>query len=189
MNHPFSSIPTSRRGKLLLPLVLFTLAMSVVMQVVGAPLKTGDAPSGIVSFELAGNVQETARVLASWDEDAHLRAAFIQGLDFLYLFVYSFTIGLGCIWASGVLKMRQWPLASLGVPLAWGLWLAAFLDAIENVALVIILFGMLASPWPEIARWCALLKFALIGLGILYVVYGILAGLIMSSPKKDSATF
>jgi hypothetical protein len=61
------------------------------------------------------------------------------------------------------------------LPLAWGQWLAAIFDAVENLALTILLFGTLAMPWPQIARLYALLKFGLIFFGILYAFYGFAA--------------
>jgi hypothetical protein len=100
-------------------------------------------------------------------------AAFLQGLDFLFLAVYSTTLSLGCLWARRVIVERGWPLAFLGVPLAWGQWLAAACDAIENVALAALLFGGPASPWPQAAWACAAVKFALIFLGLVYVFYGL----------------
>jgi len=83
-----------------------------------------------------------------------------------------------------VIRSRSWPLASLGVVLAWGQWLAAILDAVENLGLTLILFASVVSPWPEIARWCATLKFALILLGLVYALYG-LAVAIVSRLARD----
>ena len=74
--------------------------------------------------------------------------------------------------AARVLKGSGWPLARWSNLLSWAVFLAAILDIIENIALVNILFGPLVSPWPEIARWCAIPKFVLIFIGIVYVIYG-----------------
>jgi hypothetical protein len=56
--------------------------------------------------------------------------------------------------------------------------LAAVLDAVENLALVIILFGVVESPYPEIAKWCAVIKFIIVFMGIMYGLIGLLAGIL-----------
>lgn len=171
MNHPLASLPG--RTRLFQVLLVLTLLISIVMGIAGQPLNTPAAPNGIVSFELAGSAAKAQAILDSWDELTRTRAGFIQGLDFLYLCVYSTTVGLGCLLASGVLKSRNWPLAGLGSPLAWGLWLAALFDVVENAALVILLLGPVQSPWPQIAWGCAILKFGLLFIGLVYVFYGL----------------
>ena len=65
-------------------------------------------------------------------------------------------------------------MATLGIVLAWGLWLAAVLDAKENLALIIILFNGPADPWPLLAQACAIAKFGLIIAGLLYAAVGAL---------------
>ncbi len=50
--------------------------------------------------------------------------------------------------------------------------LAGLMDIVENVALVKIIFGTVASPWPEIALWSAILKFSLIIFGLVFIIYG-----------------
>jgi hypothetical protein len=46
--------------------------------------------------------------------------------------------------------------------------LAALLDATENAALIVMLWGTLVEPLPSIARWCATGKFTLIAVGLVY---------------------
>jgi hypothetical protein len=179
MRHPFQSIPVNKRPTVFWPLLVVTLFLMVLLNVEGQPMVTQAAPLGIVSYELAGSVSKAQEILASWDQMAQLSAAFSLGLDYVYMLAYSVTIGLACIWAADALRRRAWPLASVGAPLAWGMWLAAAFDAIENVALVVILFGTLLSPWPELARWCAIFKFGLIFLGLVYAFFGLVVSLVI----------
>lgn len=174
MRHPLQNI-RHRRKEIFFILLGLTILLMVLMNFVGAPLTTTEVPLGIISYELAGSVSGAEAILASWDQDAQLRAAFSLGVDYLFLVVYSTTIALACIWSGEVLKKNGWPLASASAPLAWGQWLAALLDAVENMALVIILFGMLAPPWPELAKWCAIIKFSMIFLGMVYAFYGLVS--------------
>ncbi len=175
MHHPLQSIPPSRRKALFWGMLVATLLWMALMQVVSAPLITPDAPQGIVSFELAGSLGKAKWILASWDAHARLYAAFGLGIDYIFMLLYSTTIGLACLWAGDVLHAMRWPLSGLGVGLAWGQWLAAALDALENVALAILLLQGLAHGWPELARLCAVLKFALIISGLVYAFGGLAA--------------
>ncbi len=177
MTHPLNAL-AARPGKgIFISLVAFTLLMMVVMNWLGGPLNTPAAPSGIVSFEIAGTLPNAQAMLDSWDGSAKVHAAFIQGLDFLFPMVYSTTVALGCLLAGGVLRSRRWPASGLGAPLAWGLWVAAAFDYVENIALVALLLGPAASPWPQIALVCASLKFGLLFLGLVYCFFGLAARL------------
>ncbi len=182
MKHPFDRISNTLMRPLFLVLLLLTILLMVVMNLVGAPLETTAAPYGIISFELAGTPENSLGVLASWDNMARQMAAFSLGLDYLFMVVYSTTIGLGCIWAGRALAARQIRLAHLGIPLGRGQWLAAGFDALENLGLVLILFGGNAQTWAPLARWCAIIKFLLIFIGITYAFLGLVLSIGMK-PK------
>lgn len=183
--HPFDFIPPGWWPRFFLPLLALTILLIVVFGITGAPLTTEAAPYGVVSFELAGTVENMHRILSSWDVDTQLRAAFGLGLDYLFMVVYASTIAFGCGIVARVLQRGSWPLARWGNLLAWGVILAALLDVVENIALTIMIFGPVASPWPEVARWCAIPKFALIFIGIVYVIYGgVVALVVRLSPAE-----
>lgn len=155
------------------PALTLTLAILAVFSVIDAPLQNAAAPSGIISFELAGAVARAQAMLDSWDAHARLYAAFGLGLDYLFMVSYAVAIGLGCAGLAGVLG-RRWPrLGRVGRILAWGLLPAALLDAVENIALLrMLLAGAASAPWPALAAGCAAVKFALVALGLLYALAG-----------------
>jgi len=185
-HHPFDFLPVLYWPRFFWPLLGLTIVLMIVFGISGTPLTTTAAPYGVVSFELAGSVEKTDLILSSWDADAQLRAAFGLGLDYLFMAVYASTIALGCGIAAQVMKRTGWPLAGWGNILSWTVILAAILDSIENLALTTLIFGSLASPWPEIARWCAIFKFALIFIGIVYVIYGgVVALVVRISPPEE----
>jgi len=157
----------------------------IVFSVTGEHLTNAVAPYGVVSFELAGTVEMTQKILNSWDANTQIRASFGLGLDYLFMVVYASAIAFGCGIAARVLDRNGWPLARLGNLLAWSVILAAILDAIENLALTIIIFGPVTSPWPEIARWCAIFKFVLIFMGIVYAIFGGVVALVERISTKD----
>jgi hypothetical protein len=173
MRHPLSAIPHGRRRLVFLPLLALTLLSMLVLAGLNRPL----APYGIVAFELAGEQQRAVEIVGAWGEAARLSAAFGLGFDYLYLVAYSTTIGLACLWAAEQLRDRGWPLAGIGMALAWAQWLAGLLDAVENATLFRVLLGPVEQPWPLIARWSAIFKFALVAIGLLYALAGALAWL------------
>lgn len=184
--HPFDFIPPGWWPRFFWPLLGLTVLLMVVFAVTGAPLTTEAAPYGVVSFELAGSVENSQNILNSWEADAQIRAAFGLGLDYLFMVVYASTIAFGCGMTARILDRNGWPFSRLGTLLSWGVILAALLDAIENLALTILIFGTVVSPWPEVARWCAVIKFGLIFIGIVYVIYGGVIALVERTPSQET---
>ncbi|MBD1927492.1 hypothetical protein H6F74_14750 [Trichocoleus sp. FACHB-90] len=160
MSHPFQFIPADNYVQVFLPLLALTLLLAAVLSAI--PLKPD-----IVQFEL-----NALKVIKSWKETDKMWAAFSLGLDFLFLVVYSTTIGLACVWLANVLQAYSLPLATVGIWLAWGQWVAALLDMVENIALTIILVGSVRATLPQLAKWSAIFKFGLIILGLLYAAVG-----------------
>jgi len=175
-----------RHGLLWWALLALTIVLTVVLQAVDTPLKTPAAPQGIVSYEFAGTTAAAQGILDSWDAGAKVHAGFSLGLDYLYMPAYALTIGLACAWAARVLGGRKHWLGSLGRVLAFGLGLAALLDAVENFALTTMLFSAAADPWPAVSRWCATGKFALIIAGLLYSVAGLIFWLMTRRSHKTT---
>ena len=187
MRHPLSLIRSEGQKKDFIVLFSLTILIMLAMNMIGVSLTTTSAPAGIVSFELAFSPARAQEIINSWSQEGQLRAAFIQGLDFLFPLVYSAALGLGCLLAGRVLLERRKPFTSLGAWLAWALILAAVCDYIENIALVNELFGNVVSPFPEIAGSCAVIKFTLLLLAIAYILYGLVVRLI-AKPAVYTAT-
>jgi hypothetical protein len=146
--------------------------LMAVFTIVGAPLTTAAAPQGIVSYELAGTPAQAQAIVDSWDTRARLVAAFTLGLDYLFMPVYSTAIALACAWAAARLARRGGRTARLGIWMTAGQWAAAVFDAVENVALTVMLLGGVSEPWPALAAACAAIKFALILAGLAYAAWG-----------------
>lgn len=164
---------TQSRSQIFWLLFGFTLLTIIAMQITGAPLKTGVAPGGIVSFELVGTLAESHSIIDSWQGPAMTWAGINLGLDFLFLFLYGITIALGCLILADKMpaNYKIWKL--MGKWLAVGILMAAALDIIENISLVALLTGSENEFLPVLARWCAIPKFGLILLSLLYVLSGI----------------
>lgn len=167
---PFAFLSASSRNRLLPVAIVLALGMTAVMSFIGRPLTTEAAPDGIISYEFAGSVENAQRMIGAWDARAQLVAAFSLGLDFLYPLLYAGAISLACVWAAVRVRPSASGLAAVGIWLAWGAWLAAGLDYVENIALIQLLLGATAGLWPPLAFLCAAIKFILVILGLLYVL-------------------
>jgi hypothetical protein len=169
MINPLSFISSNLRKSVFLGLLAWTILLMVISQVINAPLRTSSAPVSIVSFELAFTKTNAQAMVSSWDTRSKLYAAFGLGFDYLFMPSYAFTIALACLLVAS--RLPGWS-AALGAWMAWGVFLAAFLDAVENVGLWQTLLGPIGSTWPAISFWCAIFKFTLILLGIAYGLIG-----------------
>jgi hypothetical protein len=165
--HPLNAIPADKRVRVFVPLLIATLVITFLFRFIGPTQPT------IVDFELAGSVEQAQAIIDAWNQTDRIRAGFSLGFDYLYMPVYSTTIALACVMAAGVLKRKSWN--TIGLLLAWGLWIAALFDATENLALFTELLGNNVAPYPQIAQICAAIKFGLIVLGLLYVIAGVAA--------------
>jgi hypothetical protein len=166
MRHPLEAIAASRRRVVFGALVATTLALMAVLLSVDR-----EFPPGIVAFELVRDGDRAAAMVAGWDATARTWVGFSLGLDYVYLCAYSTTIGLACIMLGSSLRDRgALGIAALAAPVAWMQWLAAGFDAFENATL---LHTLTSGEQPRFATasWAlASAKFALVALGLAYVV-------------------
>jgi hypothetical protein len=176
MRHPLEAIPHGKRLAVFLVLLAVFVVITVGFQFIGP------AQPGIVDFELAGTTDKAAEIINAWDMQDRIRAGFSLGLDYLYMPVYSTLIALACVWGAGVMASRQW--RTTGLLLGWGLWAAALFDAVENAMLTVVLFGAVAAPYPQVAQVCAILKFILIVLGLVFVVVAAVTWLVRKAAYK-----
>jgi len=159
------------------PLFGTTLIVVIAMQFTGQHLKTIIAPAGIVCFELIGNLDGSMRIIDSWQGQAMTWAGINMGMDFLFLTLYGITIFLGCLLTAEKLRDQHQYLKQVGQWLAIGILVAVLLDIIENVSLIALLVGSNHALLPVVARYCAIPKFILVAISLLYIMIGLLPGL------------
>jgi hypothetical protein len=139
----------------------------VGLAVLGAPLRTGAAPLGIVSLQLATSPAAADAVVAAWTGHMLVRAALLHGADFLLPVAYATAIML----AARLLAARQ-PSSPRGhgrsaTTLAGGsALLAAIADQTENVAMAVTLLA--GSSWASVlvTLAAAVVKFAALPLAL-----------------------
>jgi hypothetical protein len=168
LRHPFEWLSTTGQKRAFIAFLVLTLAVMVSLQLLGGPLK----PFGIVSFEFAGKLSLAQDMVKSWGQRGQVYAGLNLGLDYLFLFAYAGSIGLGCVLVARSLSQRVEFLSLVGVLLAWGQVGAALLDCVENYALIRVLLGSEQELWPGVARWCAIPKFLIVAGGLVFIVIG-----------------
>ena len=170
--HPFRNIPTRVLVPIFLVLVFLTVFVMYYLLSLGGPLVTESVPYGIISFEFAWNMERVHEIMQDWGTAARTNAQFSLLIDYLFLILYSTTIGTGCILIAKNVNYSS-SFQTLGNDLAWLQWLAALLDAVENAALFSLLTGADSMIYPQIAFWMALMKFLIILAGLVYCIAGL----------------
>lgn len=177
MRHPFQEIPFGTASIVLVLLVAIALLIAWQLNQIGQPLKIqGIAPQGILSLEFALTAEKAKQIVEAWSKANVLDQAIkLQWIDFLFMAAYSTALSLACIWSTKLLPGFDSRWLGVGIALAWGQWVAAMFDAIENLCLFPFLYGTAKDGMPLalVAAVSAGLKFGLIGLGIIYFVLSV----------------
>ena len=171
---PFENLSNSARKRAIIITLVMSAILLLAMRTLDAPLRTHSAPGGIVSFELAKNYEVSRHILGSWSAAAKLNAALSLGLDFLFLIVYALFLSLSCIQIAAAHKDDHPIIFRVGIVLAWAQFLAAILDVIENLALINLLLNSSHRWLPFLARWCAIVKFSIVGAGLIFITGGLM---------------
>ena len=169
--HPFQKLGGERRSRLLVGLLIATIVLFVAAAYATRPLVNDAAPWGLLSFELGGSVEATRTILNSWHDGHRIRAGFALGFDFLFMFSLTNFLALASVHTADRSQSESPGLARIGNVLAWGQWLAAILWVSQNILLFTMLTGPVTEPRPEIVYWCGTIKFSLLGLALVYVLF------------------
>lgn len=170
---PFRSMSKTAEKRLTIVLLIAMLLLFSAMRYFDAPLKNQVSKAGIVSFELAKDLQQTKAILNSWNAFSKTSAGISIGLDFLFLMVYAVFISL-LIHKLNESLWKHSKLYKIGVMIIWGVFLAAVFDIVENIALIQLLLGDLQQKWSSIAYYFAVLKFGLLAFGLFFIVLNLI---------------
>jgi len=133
-------------------------------------LKNDSCPNGIVSFELAKNLNTSKAIINSWNTTAKTDAGLSLGIDFLFLLLYSGFIGLTIYILNEKLWKQKKFIYQTGQLFVFLIFIAALFDTIENIALIQLLNGHLEQIWTSVAFYAAIIKFTFVGISILYLI-------------------
>jgi hypothetical protein len=143
-----------------------------------------DRGEGIVGFELARTPERANEILTEWGDEGRSAARTSLFLDFPYLVFYGLFLAAACTAVARRAEALEWRrVAAIGIVLAWGSLLAAWSDAIENLALLLVLEDHTNQPWPGTAFTFAVIKFALAAPALLFAIVGWLSTAMKPSPS------
>ena len=165
---PFQFLSKPAERKLSLLLFGSVVVMIVIMRFFDAPLKNEISPQGIVSFELAKEVDRSVAIIDSWDSAAKTSAKWSMAFDFFFLIVYGLFIGLIIHKVNKVWRSSRFH--SIGVALIYLVFLASFFDIIENIALLLLLRGNVEQIWSCSAYYFAMLKFIILAIALVFIM-------------------
>ncbi len=144
-----------------------TLAVMGVLAWIDRQLTTAVVDHGILSFEFAWSTPRARAIVEDWRRLGlveHAAASLLVDLPFIVL--YGAVLVRACRWVG----RQRW--AGAGRAAAVAVIAAAGLDAIENLALGILLAGLRADVLAPLASTCAAIKFGLAALALVYLAAG-----------------
>tara|TARA_R110001632_G_scaffold47202_6_gene119623 strand:+ start:22911 stop:23459 length:549 start_codon:yes stop_codon:yes gene_type:complete len=174
---PFSNLTKNQEKRLTRVLLFFVVICIAVLKYLDQFLINDTCTGGIVSFELAGDLETVGSYLNSWGEQGKIAVSLGLGFDFLFPIAYTSFIGI----LIHKLNVRLWLNTSFftfGNFLIWATFLAGIFDYIENIGLINLVLGDMEQHWVSIAFYFATIKFIIILIGILYILINFLLFLI-----------
>jgi hypothetical protein len=179
------SVSLSRKRLLILTgiaMVAFDIALIVLDQ----KMKDAGGPS-ILSFEFAGSEQKAAQIIGEWGGSGRDYARWSLWIDFGFMLSY------GSFFTLAALATRDFArenglraLATAGIVAPFCAAFAAVCDAGENAFLLLTLGGHGGSFGPPIATTFAGIKFLLITLAIVYVLWGLVSRLLRRGRLREA---
>ena len=146
-----------------------TIFFLLVLQLQGKQLITPLSPSGILSLEFSYHSDHTQSIATTWKNS--LRGAFRINmlLDFLLIPFYGLFLYSTCGYFS--VHYQSGRGQRFGVLLAFGSLLAMVFDVIENVLMSFSIHITATSFTSMLTTAMAAIKFLLIGLALLYIIF------------------
>lgn len=150
-------------------MVMFDFVLILIDQ----SLEATGGPS-ILGLEFAGSSGRATEIMAEWGGHGRHLARLSLWIDFGFMLSYGTFFALAALATRDFARERELrALAVAGIAAPFFAVAAPLFDAAENVLWLLVLGGHGGEVGPPIATTCAALKFLLIGLAIVYVVWGL----------------
>jgi hypothetical protein len=177
-----------RRKQLLIAFGIAMVAFDIVLLVLDQHLEGTGGPS-ILGLEFAGSEQRATQIMAEWGAHGRYLARLSLWIDFGFMVSYGTFFTLAALATRDFARERGLRmLAVVGVVTPFFAAAAALFDTAENIAWLLVLGGRGGSVAPPFATACASLKFLLIGLAIVYVLWGLVVRLLRRWRPNESLT-
>ena len=184
MRSPLGPVAGFDQALLLRRAASATFVTLLIQFATGYPLRNPVAPHGIVSLELAGTAERAAEIVASWERAGVLGLATANViLDYSFLVSYTVLLVTLSVRAGSQLGESGW--VRTGNTVGWSQWVAGGLDAVENVALLLLIAGIFSDFLAGVARFTAIGKFALIAVGVIWIVMAEILRLLARGEPAD----
>jgi hypothetical protein len=172
-----------RRGRQVLGLFILSFGVGALMlPSMGTMSARGVSIPNLQFMRTSAEAVELVARLGPSGVDAAQMAHYV---DFPYLVTYALALSAACVVLGARAANRgRAQLAALGPRVAWLAVAAAAFDALENVALLLVLDGRTDQPWPAIAFGFALAKWVLLAVVIVYLI----AGFALTLGHRDTTT-
>lgn len=163
-----------KKGLIIITVVSFIafILLTLVMLPTEMYLK-GNTGYGVFEFEFAWTSERINQIFNAWGSGGKQRQALVTYIDFLYIISYSVCYA-GCILLiTRKLKNKS---QKIGLIMTLTPFIAGVFDVIENINLLLMLANdqYVNGGSPFIASLCATIKFGLIFLGWIFMLYGLL---------------
>ena len=127
---------------------------------------TSSSPYSIIDFEFAFTAEKAGEIVNTWGPTLQKAARESLVIDFAYLVTYALFMS-----SLALLVTRSLKGTPIGLTLTVIPWVAALLDAVENVCLLYTL-GAQSGVIVFLAGVCALIKFVLISIVVAFIIFG-----------------
>jgi hypothetical protein len=161
------------RKRLLIAFGIAMVVFDIVLILIDQRLEATGGPS-ILGLEFAGSSGRATEIMAEWGAHGRHLARLSLWIDFGFMVSYGTFFSLAALATRDFARERELrALAMAGIVTPTFAVAAALFDAVENVVWLLVLGGHGGKIGPPFATTCASLKFLLIGLAILYVLWGL----------------
>jgi hypothetical protein len=150
---PYTIVPPPYRWLVLLVLIGLTFGIGWILAVIGP------TPSGNL-LQRAWSEANARALMKTWGSAGTLRAIHNVWVDFLFIPAYVITIVFACSWLADASGPGNWQ--DLGIALARAMWVAGFLDVIEDIGLLAMLYGRISDRIAQVTTFCASAKYAIL---------------------------
>ena len=165
---PFSSLTKNQETRLTRVLLILMVLCIAVLKYLDQFLINDTCSGGIISFELAGDLETAGSYLNSWGEKGKIAVSLGLGFDFLFPIVYASFMAI-LINKLNVLLWFKRSFFWVGNGLIWAIFLAGIFDYIENIGLINLVLGNMEQFWVSISFYFAIVKFCVILIVLLYI--------------------
>ena len=180
MTSVVEKIKHSPSNKIVGIVTLIAAVLSIIVSSLMRPVETelmSTTGYGVIELEFAWTVEQIDTIFDIWNEagsDLISKELSVTLIDMVFLVAYSFALAGLTLFLTRKIFLE--PIKSWGYRITILPFVAAIFDFIENMNLILMLSSPSAFPdfAPFLASVCALIKFGLLGVTIVFWIVGII---------------